>query len=85
MDREHTGAEVERLGGVGTLQTSGDELVATRGAGLGRAGPRGRTVNSTLGVGTVCSRSIGYRNRFARLLDHETAHQLASARIKSCS
>ena len=30
------------------------------------------TVNSTLGDGTVRSRSIGYRNRFARLLDHGT-------------
>jgi hypothetical protein len=30
-------------------------------------------VNSTLGVGTVCSRSIGYQNRFARLLDHGTS------------
>jgi len=29
-------------------------------------------VNSTPGVGTVRSRSIAYRNRFARLLDHGT-------------
>ena len=28
-----------------------------------------RTVNSTLGIGTVSSRSMGYRNRFARPLD----------------
>ena len=35
---KHTGGEIQRLGGVGTLQTPGDELVATRGAGLGRAG-----------------------------------------------
>src|SRR5208282_1243375 len=34
--------------------------------------PRGATVNSTPGVGTVRSRSIGYRNRLARLLDHGT-------------
>ncbi|MGB0069400.1 MAG: hypothetical protein WBQ11_15375, partial [Isosphaeraceae bacterium] len=34
--------------------------------------PRGGTVNSTLGVGTVSSRSIGYRNRFARPLDRGT-------------
>ena len=40
MDRQHTGGEIQRLGGVGTLQTPGDELVATRGAGLGRAGSR---------------------------------------------
>ena len=40
MDREHTGGEIQRLGGVGTLQAPGDELVATRGAGLGRAGSR---------------------------------------------
>ena len=33
---------------------------------------RGGTVNSTLGVGTVSSRSIGYRNRFARPLDRGT-------------
>jgi len=38
MDREHTGGEIQRLGGVSTLQTPGDELVATRGAGLGCAG-----------------------------------------------
>ena len=31
-----------------------------------------RTVNSTIGVGTVRSRNIGYRNRLARLLDRET-------------
>ena len=30
------------------------------------------TVNSTIGVGTVRSRNIGYRNRLARLLDRET-------------
>ena len=29
MDREHTGGEIRRLGGVGTMQASGDELVAT--------------------------------------------------------
>ena len=40
MDRQHTGGEIQRLGGVGTLQTPGDELVATRGAGPGRAGSR---------------------------------------------
>jgi len=40
MDREHTGGEIQRLGGIGTLQTPGDELVAPRGAGLGRAGSR---------------------------------------------
>ena len=40
MDRQHTGGEIQRLGGVGTLQKPGDELVATRGAGLGRAGSR---------------------------------------------
>ena len=28
MDREHAGGEVQRLGGVGALQTPGDELVA---------------------------------------------------------
>ena len=71
MDRQHTGGEIQRQGGVGTLQTPGDELVATRGAGPGHAGSRGATVNSTLGVGTVRSQR-GYRNRFAKLLDHET-------------
>ena len=30
------------------------------------------TVNSTPGVGTVRSRSMGYRNRFARPLDRRT-------------
>jgi len=34
MDREHTGGEIQRLGGVGTLQSSGDELVAARGVGV---------------------------------------------------
>ncbi len=38
MDREHTGGEVRRLGGVGTMQASGDELVATRGTGVSRHG-----------------------------------------------
>ena len=33
-----------------------------------------RTVNSTLGVGTVPFRSVRYRNRFARPLDRGTAH-----------
>ena len=40
MDRQHTGGEIQRLGGVGTLQKPGDELVTTRGTGLGRAGSR---------------------------------------------
>ena len=39
-DREHTGGEIQRLGGVGTVQTPGDELVAPWGAGLGRVGSR---------------------------------------------
>src|SRR5208283_5184727 len=34
--------------------------------------PRGATVNSTLGVGTVPFRSVRYRNRFARPLDRGT-------------
>ena len=34
--------------------------------------PRGGTVNSTLGVGTVPFRSVRYRNRFARPLDRGT-------------
>jgi len=83
MDRQHTGGEIQRLGGVGTLQTPGDELVATRGTGLGlRWKPRGGTVNSTLGVGTVPSRSVRYRNRFARPLDRGTGAPTASARKK---
>ena len=48
---------------------------------LARWKPRGGTVNSTLGVGTVSSRSIGYRNRFARPLDRGTGHQLAGAGV----
>ena len=42
MDREHTGGEVQRLGGVGTMQASRDELVATRGAGVSRLRSRER-------------------------------------------
>ena len=52
----------------------GNELVATRSTGLGRAGSRAaQTVNSTPGVGTVRSGSIGYRKRFARPLDRRTS------------
>src|SRR4051794_8472096 len=38
VDREHSGGEVQRLGGVGSLQAPRDELVAAGGAGAGGAG-----------------------------------------------
>src|SRR5512135_331877 len=38
MDREHAGGEIQRLGGLRTLQAPGDELDAPRSAGLGRDG-----------------------------------------------
>ena len=40
MDREHTGGEVQRLGGLGPVQTQGMSWSPERSAGLGRAGSR---------------------------------------------
>ena len=64
MDRQHAGGEVQRLGGVGAMQASGDELDAPRRAGLGRLRSRGATVNSTVGVEMGCCRSECRQNRF---------------------
>src|SRR5271157_3276105 len=53
----------------GSSQPKRDKRVTTRSHGLTEYL---RTVNSTLGVGTVPFRSVRYRNRFARPLDRGT-------------
>src|SRR5208337_5401919 len=45
--------------------------------------PRGGTVNSTLGVGTVPFRGVRYRNRFARPLDRGTGAPTGGRQAKT--
>ena len=77
MDREHAGGEIQRLGGIVTMQAPGDELVAVGGAGLGRIGS-GKTKRRTGRVAS--SRCVAGTGSPSRLIA-KLAHQLASARI----
>src|SRR5271157_3481544 len=84
MDRQHTGGEVQRLGGVGSVQAPGDELVAPGSPGLGGAGSGA----AQWGAGPLASGSRAPPARAAGTgpegrLSERPAHQLASAR-KAC-
>ena len=93
MDREHAGGEVQRLGGVRTLQTPGDELVAAKGCWPWPCWkPRDATANSTIGDGIACCRNGRCQNAATRPLDrligaptHSTSKKVGSwPRIGVC-
>ena len=83
MDREYPGREVQRLGGLDTVQAPGDELVASRGAGLGGDGSRaaqrrtrrlasgsrttGTTVAGKAGVSPRIPVYVPYLNYYAQI------------------
>ena len=79
MDREHTGGEVQRLGGVGTMQASGDELVATGVLALAAFEAVSAKVSLTPGVGIVRPGASVARINWAGRLMAEPAHELAMA------